>query len=47
MDPIRSSESEIIFNGQKTNGASPAKNVARGITFAPQGNHVFDELTVM
>ena len=38
---------EIIFNGQKTNGASPARNVARGITFAPQGNRVFDELTVM
>lgn len=38
---------EIRFNGTSTNGSTPAQNVARGITFAPQGNRVFDELTVM
>lgn len=38
---------EIRFNGDVTNGFSPAKNVARGITFAPQGSRVFTDLTVM
>jgi branched-chain amino acid transport system ATP-binding protein len=38
---------EVLFEGTRLNGASPAQNVARGITFAPQGNRVFDELTVM
>jgi branched-chain amino acid transport system ATP-binding protein len=38
---------EIYFAGALTNGSTPAKNVKRGITFCPQGNRVFDELTVM
>lgn len=38
---------EIRFNGTLTNGSTPAQNVARGITFAPQGNRVFADLTVM
>jgi len=38
---------EIRFNGDVTNGSSPARNVARGITFAPQGSRVFADLTVM
>lgn len=38
---------EIRFGGVPTNGSTPAQNVARGITFCPQGNRVFDELTVM
>jgi branched-chain amino acid transport system ATP-binding protein len=38
---------EIRFEGVPTNGSTPAQNVARGITFAPQGNRVFDELTVL
>jgi len=37
---------QVIFNGESINGATPAKNVKRGITFAPQGNRVFDELSV-
>ena len=37
----------IRFNGTATNGSTPAQNVARGITFAPQGNRVFADLTVM
>ena len=36
----------IKFDGKLINGASPADNVKRGITFAPQGSRVFDELTV-
>lgn len=38
---------EIAFDGSRINAASPAKNVARGITFAPQGSRVFRDLTVM
>lgn len=37
---------ELRFNGIPTNGSTPAQNVARGITFAPQGNRVFADLTV-
>ena len=38
---------EIYFNGTPTNGSTPAQNVVRGITLAPQGNRVFADLTVM
>ena len=38
---------ETRFNGSSTNGTTPAQNVARGITFAPQGSRVFQELTVL
>lgn len=38
---------EICFDGILTNGSTPSQNVARGMAFAPQGNRVFDELTVM
>jgi len=38
---------EILFDGGPLNGATPAQNVTRGITFAPQGNRVFHDLTVM
>jgi branched-chain amino acid transport system ATP-binding protein len=37
---------DVLFGGVRTNGSTPAQNVARGITFCPQGNRVFDELTV-
>ena len=37
----------LSFNGTRINGSSPAQNVARGITFAPQGSRVFQDLTVM
>jgi ABC-type branched-subunit amino acid transport system ATPase component len=40
-------DGEIIFNDTPINGSSPAKNVGRGITFCPQGNRVFDELSVI
>jgi len=38
---------EIRFAGELLNGSTPAKNVRRGITFAPQGNRVFPDMTVM
>ena len=37
---------EIRFDGSPVNGTTPARNVARGITFAPQGSRVFHDLTV-
>ena len=38
---------EILFEGKNINDSMPAKNVARGITYAPQGNRIFADLTVM
>jgi branched-chain amino acid transport system ATP-binding protein len=38
---------QIHFEGELLNGSTPAKNVRRGITFAPQGNRVFPDMTVM
>jgi len=38
---------EIRFNGDVTDGSTPAQNVARGVIFAPQGSRVFADLTVM
>ena len=37
---------EIRFEGTSIGGSQPARNVARGITFAPQGSRVFDGMTV-
>jgi len=37
---------DVLFGGVRTNGSTPAQNVTRGMTFCPQGNRVFDELTV-
>ena len=34
------------LDGVPINGSTPAQNIARGIALAPQGNRVFDELTV-
>jgi len=44
---IPSWKGQILFDGSVTNGSTPAQNVARGITFAPQGTRVFYDLTVM
>lgn len=40
-------DGEITFEGLCINSSTPAKNVKRGITFCPQGNRVFDELSVI
>lgn len=40
-------DGEIRFEGNVINGSTPAMNVRRGITFAPQGNRVFGDLSVM
>jgi branched-chain amino acid transport system ATP-binding protein len=40
-------QGEIRFAGETLNGSTPAANVRRGITFAPQGNRVFADLSVL
>lgn len=37
---------EILFDKKNLNHNKPSKNISLGITFAPQGNRVFDELSV-
>jgi branched-chain amino acid transport system ATP-binding protein len=37
---------EIQWKGDRINGNSPAKNIGLGLTFCPQGNRVFDRMTV-
>lgn len=37
---------EIILDGESITGLTPARNVSRGLTFCPQGNRVFGELSV-
>jgi len=39
-------DGKITFEDSCINGSTPAKNVKRGITFCPQGNRVFNELSV-
>lgn len=36
----------LVFDGAPLNGSNPAQRVRQGITFCPQGNRVFGELTV-
>ena len=38
---------DIVLNGESIKGNTPAKNIAHGMTFCPQGNRVFDEMTVL
>jgi branched-chain amino acid transport system ATP-binding protein len=38
---------QIQFTGASLNDSDPTENVFKGITFAPQGNRVFDELTIL
>ncbi len=37
---------DIQFNGSSIKGNSPSRNIELGLTFCPQGNRVFDELSV-
>jgi branched-chain amino acid transport system ATP-binding protein len=43
---IPSWSGEIIFEKKKLNGNEPPKNLNLGISFCPQGNRVFDQLSV-
>jgi branched-chain amino acid transport system ATP-binding protein len=37
---------KIVYKGREIQNRSPIQNVHDGLTFCPQGNRVFDELTV-
>jgi branched-chain amino acid transport system ATP-binding protein len=37
----------VLFNGNRLNGNSPARNIGKGIVYVPQGNTVFNDLTVL
>jgi branched-chain amino acid transport system ATP-binding protein len=38
---------DILFNGNSIRHHSTVENIVSGMTFCPQGNRVFDELTVL
>ncbi len=44
--PVWNRDGNIIFNDASTRGRSPSKNIRSGITFSPQGNRVFNHMTV-
>jgi len=43
---IPSWEGQLNFSGTKLNGNEPPENLKLGISFCPQGNRVFDDLSV-
>ena len=43
---LKTRQGEVLFKGNRLNGNSPAKNIAKGIVYVPQGNTVFSDLTV-
>jgi branched-chain amino acid transport system ATP-binding protein len=44
---LKTQQGDVLFNGNRLNGNSPAKNIGKGIVYVPQGNTVFNELTVL
>lgn len=39
-------EGQVVYLGRNISGASPLINVKNGITYAPQGNRVFSDLSI-
>ena len=44
---LKTRQGAVLFNGERLNGNSPAKIIGRGIVYVPQGNAVFNDLTVL
>ncbi|MBN2286956.1 MAG: ABC transporter ATP-binding protein [Tissierellales bacterium] len=44
---LRPWKGSIMFQGRSLTDSSVAQHIKSGLTFSPQGNRVFDELTVM
>jgi branched-chain amino acid transport system ATP-binding protein len=44
---LKAWQGAVLFNGERLNGNSPAKNIGKGIVYVPQGNVVFNDLTVL
>ncbi len=43
---LASKKGDMLYHGARTNGNKPPANVNLGIAYSPQGNMVFDDLTV-
>ncbi len=43
---VKPSKGEILFNGERIDGMSPEKIVARGIAHVPEGRRIFPDLSV-
>ena len=44
---LKAWKGDIFLQGQSIKGRSVSRNIDAGLTFSPQGNRVFDELTVI
>src|SRR3990172_7643682 len=44
---LNTRQGAVLFNGERLNGIPPAKIIGRGIVYVPQGNAVFNDLTVL
>ncbi|MDA3799863.1 MAG: ABC transporter ATP-binding protein [Kiritimatiellae bacterium] len=44
--PVWNKDGAILFKDQEIQGNKPSENIKLGITFSPQGNQVFDRMTV-
>lgn len=44
---VKARQGEIIYKGNRINDSSPDKNIRQGIVYVPQGNTVFNDLTVL
>lgn len=43
---LKTRQGAVLFNGERLDGNSPAKIIGKGIVYVPQGNTVFNDLTV-
>lgn len=44
---VKARQGEILYKGNLINGNTPVKNIRQGIVYVPQGNMVFNDLTVL
>ena len=44
---VKAWRGEILYKGNLINGNTPVKNIRQGIVYVPQGNMVFNDLTVL
>ncbi len=47
MGIVKARQGEIIYKGNSINRNNPVKNINQGIVYVPQGNTVFNDLTVL
>ncbi len=44
---VKARQGSILYKGESINGNKPDKNIREGIVYVPQGNTVFNDLTVL